>query len=523
MWYNSTNWYIQATNTVVINTVYVASASQDTNSANNSATTNVTVRNPAVHIINAGAVLTDEKSPRNGAIDPGETVTVSLALANVGQLDTTNLVATLLVTNGVTSPIPSGPQPYGALIHGGPSAARSFTFTSGAPAGSAVVATLRLQDGTTNLGTVAYTFSVSATSNFLNSAAIIIPDHGVGSPYPSSINVSGMTGRVSKATVTLNGLSHTFPHDVNVMLVSPSGSNVLVMSHTGGGHSVINLTLTFDDAASGTLPNYNPITSGTYKPSSYEGPVALPGTSRFYSLALSGMIWSSPNGAWSLYVFDDKPGDAGIIAGGWSLNLTTLVTVGPVVDLAVGLSVPASLDVGGTLTNTISITNSGPDAATGVVLANPLATGVNFVSASLSQGSYLTSADGRQVTCNLGSLSAGGSAKVTILTTPSLAGSLVTSVSVAANEDDLNPANNTAQAATTVYGPASLSGAFSGGHFHLTVTARPSYVFLVQGSTNLTSWVSLSTNTNTTGTFTFIDATPPAPQQRFYRTKRLIP
>jgi uncharacterized repeat protein (TIGR01451 family) len=310
-----------------------------------------------------------------------------------------------------------------------------------------------------------------------------------------------------------------------MLLVSPSGSNVLVMSHTGGGHSVTNLTLTFDDAASGYLPNHDLITSGTYKPSSYEGPVALPGTaaSKFYSLALSGMIWSSPNGAWSLYVFDDSPGDAGVIAGGWSLKLTTLVTVGPVVDLAVGLTVPVSLDVGGTLTNTISITNSGPDAATGVVLANPLPTGDNFVSASLSQGSYFTSADGRQVTCNLGSLPAGGSANVTLLTTPSLAGSLVTSVSVAANEEDLNPANNTAQAATTVYGPASLSGAISGGHFHLTVTARPSYVFLVQGSTNLTSWVSLSTNTNTTGTFTFTDATLPAPQQRFYRTKRLTP
>ena len=511
---------------LMTNAVTISSGSYDANSTNNSATYVATVINPSTQIINAGAVLTYESGPINGIIDPGETVTLSLALANIGTLDTsTNLVATLLVTNGVTFPIPSGPQPYGALIHGGPSAARSFTFTSGATAGSSVVATLRLQDGANNLGTVAFTFNVPATSNFLSSAAIIIPDHGVGSPYPSSINVSGMTGRVSKATVTLDGLSHTFPHDVNMLLVSPSGSNVLVMSHTGGGHSVTNLTLTFDDAASGYLPNYDLITSGTYKPSSYEGPVALPGTaaSKFYSLALSGMIWSSPNGAWSLYVFDDSPGDAGVIAGGWSLKLTTLVTVGPVVDLAVGLTVPVSLDVGGTLTNTISITNSGPDAATGVVLANPLPTGDNFISASLSQGSYFTSADGRQVTCNLGSLPAGGSANVTLLTTPSLAGSLVTSVSVAANEEDLNPANNTAQAATTVYGPASLSGAISGGHFHLTVTARPSYVFLVQGSTNLTSWVSLSTNTNTTGTFTFTDATLPAPQQRFYRTKRLTP
>ena len=40
--------------------------------------------------------------------------------------------------------------------------------------------------------------------------------------------------------MSLNGLTHGFPHDVNVLLVSPAGSNVLVMSHTGGGHSVKN-------------------------------------------------------------------------------------------------------------------------------------------------------------------------------------------------------------------------------------------------------------------------------------------
>jgi len=110
-----------------------------------------------------------------------------------------------------------------------------------------------------------------------------------------------MTGRVSKATVTLDGLSHTFPHDVNMLLVSPSGSNVLVMSHTGGAYGVTNLDLVFDDAATVSLPNYGLITNGTYKPSSYEGPVALPGTApaSSYQSALSGMVWSNPNGAWS--------------------------------------------------------------------------------------------------------------------------------------------------------------------------------------------------------------------------------
>ena len=113
-----------------------------------------------------------------------------------------------------------------------------------------------------------------------------------------------------------------------------------------------------------------------------------------------------------------------------------------------------------------------------------------------------------------------GSATVIIVTVPSVTGSLVNAVNVVGSEEDLNSANNSAQAKTAVSGPAILSGAFSGGQFHLTVTAPPDYVYVVQGSTNLTSWVSLSTNTNPTGTFTFIDTTSPAPQSRFYRTLR---
>jgi hypothetical protein len=65
-----------------------------------------------------------------------------------------------------------------------------------------------------------------------------------------------------------------------------------------------------------------------------------------------------------------------------------------------------------------------------------------------------------------------------------------------------------------------LSGFFSGGYFQLTVTAPPGFDYVVQGSTNLTSWVSLSTNSNPTGTFNYTDTTTPAPQQRFYRTLR---
>lgn len=64
----------------------------------------------AVPAINGvGYSLTNENCiTANGVPDPGETVTVNFALQNLGSADTTNLVATLLAADGVTSP--SGPQ-----------------------------------------------------------------------------------------------------------------------------------------------------------------------------------------------------------------------------------------------------------------------------------------------------------------------------------------------------------------------------------------------------------------------------
>ena len=72
--------------------------------------------------------------------------------------------------------------------------------------------------------------------------------------------------------------------------------------------------------------------------------------------------------------------------------------------------------------------------------------------------------------------------------------------------------------------PAILSGSFVNGQFRLTVTAEPGLAYAIQISTNLTSWVSLVTNTASPGgTIKFTDTSSPTPQRRFYRTKRLIP
>ena len=247
-------------------------------------------------------------------------MTVSLALANIGATDTTNLVGTLQASGGVTQ-ITTPQATYGRLVHGGAAVSANFTFTASPTNVGPVIATLQLEDGPNSLGSVAFTFG---TTTFANLAAIIIPDHGPATPYPSTINVSGASGVISKLTVALMGVTHTFPDDIGALLLGPSGRKVILMADTGGGHSISNLTLTFDDSSPNSLPHTTQIVSGTYKPTSFDPtggsfpstPAGPPATT------LAAFNGTNPNGTWSLYVFDDAPGDSGNIAGGWSLTFS---------------------------------------------------------------------------------------------------------------------------------------------------------------------------------------------------------
>ncbi len=119
-------------------------------------------------IVPAGMRLSTENClPGNGAIDPGETVTVDLALQNIGTVNTTNLVATLLPGGGIEAP--SGPVTFGILPVDGVPASQSFTFTAAGACGDTITATLQLQDGSASLGAVTYLFALGqfvVTTNF---------------------------------------------------------------------------------------------------------------------------------------------------------------------------------------------------------------------------------------------------------------------------------------------------------------------------------------------------------------------
>jgi hypothetical protein len=165
-----------------------------------------------------------------------------------------------------------------------------------------------------------------------------------GSPalYPSPITIAGMSGTVTNVTITLtNIVGDGFAlclNNLDVLLVSPTGQKLLLMSDVGdvssGCGSNGPQTYTFDDAgATMPAPEARPA-NGTYKPANFaEANTGLcpngnldtfpsPAPAGPYASTLATFTGVDPNGVWNLYVVNDCISSVRI-SGGWSLTVTT--------------------------------------------------------------------------------------------------------------------------------------------------------------------------------------------------------
>jgi uncharacterized repeat protein (TIGR01451 family) len=121
----------------------------------------------------------------------------------------------------------------------------------------------------------------------------------------------------------------------------------------------------------------------------------------------------------------------------------------PAADLSVAKSdSPDPAARGADLTYAVVVTNNGPGSAAAVQLTDSLPTTVRFVSATSTAGSCAEA--GGIITCNLGDLSNGASATVTIVVTPRRTGTIANTVQVSSMSPDPNQANNTDTEETTV-------------------------------------------------------------------------
>jgi hypothetical protein len=176
--------------------------------------------------------------------------------------------------------------------------------------------------------------SRAVTRTFRSSAPIEIPystqvDPIAADPYPATIEVNGLRGTIRDVNLTLHGLYHYTPSDLDVVLVGPRGQTAVVMARVGKFASLPEEeTLRLDDEAAASLPASAELQSGAYRPTNLGGAIAFPAPApeTGANAALSVFDGSNPNGAWRLFVVDEDATDEyGAIKGGWSLEIKARV------------------------------------------------------------------------------------------------------------------------------------------------------------------------------------------------------
>jgi subtilisin-like proprotein convertase family protein len=204
-----------------------------------------------------------------------------------------------------------------------------YSSALGSLDGSNPIGTWRLfvtDDGAGQSGAVESGWSVTLSTG---PYAFLIPGAGttgVAGEYPSTRNYAGAVSEIGDVNLVISGVVHSFPDDLDLLLVSPQGTAVIVMSDACGGEDITNYVWRFDDEAFASMSDStqngcNPI---TVRPTNYGTGDSwpAPAPSGPYATTMAAFYGEDPSGAWRLYAFDDASGDGGFLLSGWSLEIS---------------------------------------------------------------------------------------------------------------------------------------------------------------------------------------------------------
>jgi len=159
---------------------------------------------------------------------------------------------------------------------------------------------------------------------------------------------------------------------------------------------------------------------------------------------------------------------------GWLVDDVRIYTCTANADVGIAIAdSPDPATAASNLTYTITASNAGPNNALQVTVTDVLPGSVTYVSATPSQGSCSGTST---VSCNLGAISNGAQASVSLVVKPTAGGTVTNTATVTTASTDSVPGNNSATASTTVTNPAPAvanlnpsSTSAGGGTFTLTV------------------------------------------------------
>jgi subtilisin-like proprotein convertase family protein len=266
---------------------------------------------------------------------------------------------------------------------------------------------------------------------------------GIAAPYPLTRTVSAGDTLITDVNVTLDGIFHQNPDDLDLLLVGPTGQTVVLMSDACGTFDVNAYGWEWDDEAPASMPDggaTNLCGARSWRPTNYQLGEAWPAPAPIgpHGNSLAAFDLTNPSGEWRLFAQDDTPGNIGFFTTRFALGIQTRpkATVAFTADAVV---VPEGADRTLTLTRsgaaqlaaaTVTVATA-PGSATSAADYTPLATPVAFApgqtEASVPVDALYDSVDEGEETYTVSiasptgdaRLTGGTSATVTILETSS--------------------------------------------------------------------------------------------------------
>ena len=433
---------------------------------------------PFLDVVDAGTdvAINDSASNNNGAIDPGEAVTLNVTLTNpwrAASKAVASATATLsTATTGVT--IFDNTAAYGAIAPQGSTAGTDtfgITVDTTVLCGSSIDFSLSV---TSSLGTTVTTFrlrvgAASGTDPVVTYTFDTTPDLVIPDARPLAVFTQGTVTddfEIADLDFRADSVTHTFTGDLTFMLKSPSGIGIDFISLIGGlidggsGDNITNMVTDDEQAAIAAndmvqqAPTAAPYTK-SWLPvfNSPWGPLAgFPPTDPVGNL--SRFDGQSTQGVWSVAASDQFAADTGTL-NAWSMLVTPVhfacVAFAPSAAVTGTKTVSGSFTVGGTVTYTIVLTNNGTDAQgdnAGDEFTDTLPATLTLVSADDggNPGTILTA--GNTVTWNGSLAPLGGSVTITITATinAGTGGMSISNQGTASfdtNNDNVNEASST--------------------------------------------------------------------------------
>ena len=403
---------------------------------------------------------------------------------------TTNTVSTTvqdIADLAVTKTSTPGSQTAGSAVtytvnvaNNGPNAATSVVTTDTLPSG-ATFASAAPPSGT-NCTSSGQTVTCS-TASIPNGATVAIPitaDIAAGTPAGTLVNSASATAATADDVTTNNTgtASTTITRNADLALTKTGASTVVAgntVSYTltatnNGPSTAIAATITDTLPVGTTLVSTNP-SQGTCTANTSQtivcslGNLAPSGTA---TVGIVATVVASYTGTTVVNAASITSSTPDATSANNTATLTTTVTQNA--DIAVTkVANLGSVAAGNQLRYTITVANNGQSDARGVNLSDPLPGGVTVLETSPTQGTCTTAAT---VTCNLGLITPGSSARISVLVrvnTTTDAGTLTNTASATTTTPQANTANDSGSVAVTVTTSADLA---------LTKTASPNPVQL---------------------------------------------